>query len=481
MRDPNPNTHDLWARESLRLLGPDPGNWVPDRPGIDHNVLIVGGGHTGVALAYGLRRAGVGRVSVIDQADGPKTAGVWRSVARMHKLRTLKNLVGPEGSNPALSFQAWYEARHGRDAYAAIDRIARIDWADYVDWYRGIVGVEVRYGTTLSRIVPQESGLRLELIANGKVQSETARKVVLATGFLGGGSVYVPPVLSKLPATHLQHTSQQIDFAALSGKRVAVVGAAASAFDAAAVALEEGAAAVHLFSRRRALAATAVNKARAYPGAYDHFPRLPDAIRWQQALRYRRSGTTAPADSIERVVIFPNFHVHLDSPLTSAEFEQGQALLVVGNDTFRFDFVIAATGYAVDPALRPELAGFSDHILRWRDRYAPPESERDDELGRYPYLGPGLELRELTPGAAPWLKDIHIYNPAAFIDRGIPVGDVPSMRRDLPAVAARISEDLFLADLDAHKIRFNTTITPDFDEHLYASAIWRPAPSEAAE
>ena len=53
MRDP-----DAAAREALRLIGPDPQNWVPDRPGIDHNVVIVGGGQSGCAFAFALRRAG---------------------------------------------------------------------------------------------------------------------------------------------------------------------------------------------------------------------------------------------------------------------------------------------------------------------------------------------------------------------------------------------------------------------------------------
>jgi len=35
---------DADARNALRLIGPDPANWVPDRSGIDHNVAIAGGG-----------------------------------------------------------------------------------------------------------------------------------------------------------------------------------------------------------------------------------------------------------------------------------------------------------------------------------------------------------------------------------------------------------------------------------------------------
>jgi len=135
---------DHAAQEALRLLGPAPANWVPAHAGIDHNVVVVGGGQTGSAFAFALQRAGVGGVSVIDAAADASQAGVWRARARMHKLRTLKNLVGPEGPVTALGFQAWYESRHGQAAYGAIDRIARTAWAEYLDWFRSITGTAVR-------------------------------------------------------------------------------------------------------------------------------------------------------------------------------------------------------------------------------------------------------------------------------------------------------------------------------------------------
>ena len=51
-------SHDLdhVARETLRLIGPDPQNWVPDRIGVDHNVVVLGGGHSGSALAFAYGR-----------------------------------------------------------------------------------------------------------------------------------------------------------------------------------------------------------------------------------------------------------------------------------------------------------------------------------------------------------------------------------------------------------------------------------------
>ena len=93
---------DAAARHALRLIGPDPANWVPDRPGIDHNVAIVGGGQTGSAISFALRRAGIGKVTVIDAAEDEARAGVWLTAARMNVLRTPKSLIGPELSNPSV-------------------------------------------------------------------------------------------------------------------------------------------------------------------------------------------------------------------------------------------------------------------------------------------------------------------------------------------------------------------------------------------
>src|SRR5690348_15692737 len=115
-----PTDPDADARNALRLIGPDPQNWVPDRPGIDHNVAGIGGGRSGSAFGFALRRAGVGKVSVIDAAEDESRAGVWLNAARMEVLRTAKSLPGPELGIPALGFQSWHEARHGDEAYAAL-------------------------------------------------------------------------------------------------------------------------------------------------------------------------------------------------------------------------------------------------------------------------------------------------------------------------------------------------------------------------
>ncbi len=49
------------------------------------------------------------------------------------------------------------------------------------------------------------------------------------------------------------------------------------------------------------------------------------------------------------------------------------------------------------------------------------------------------------------------------------------MRRGVPAIVSRISRDLLLADLDLHRRRLLADVAADFDEALYAAAVWAGA------
>ncbi len=174
-------------------------------------------------------------------------------------------------------------------------------------------------------------------------------------------------------------------------------------------------------------------KPRGYPGLYGHYPTLPDALRWQQTLRWRRAGSTPAADAVKRAMAFPNVQLHLNAPWSQATVHERQVQAAVNGEAFSFDFVIAGTGYSSDRAERPELAGLAPLVLRWRDRYTPAAGEEDESLG----------------GA-------------------------PSMWRDIPNVERHMGRDLLLADLDVHVERSNVDVPPDFDTNLYTRAIWSP-------
>jgi cation diffusion facilitator CzcD-associated flavoprotein CzcO len=439
----------------LRWAAPAP-DWVRPRAGVDHNVVVLGGGQTGLSVAYGLRRKGIGRVQIIDQADAGE-AGVWRTIARMHQLRTPKTLPGPEQGNTALGFRAWYETLHGPAAFDGLDRIPRLVWADYLAWYEQITAAQVRYRTRLVDIEPDGDVLRLHLESDGIARTETTRKLVLASGYAGAGGANVPGFLRALPARVWTHTDTSIPFESLTGKAIGVLGAGASAFDAAGVALESGAAEVHLFSRRAYIeytnapaprtARTVVD--RGYPNMEAMNYALPDAVRWRSQLARERAVTSLPLDSLHRAVSHDNFRLYLESPWDQVTLaDDGKVVVKSHGRTFRFDYVIAGTGYRIDLSAQPELSRIHDSIALWRDRYRPAPGEQDSASGAYPYLGAGFQFLPREGADAAFLHNIHCANLAAQVSFNALMGDVPSMVLQ-PQLIEAIARDLFVEDIDS--------------------------------
>jgi cation diffusion facilitator CzcD-associated flavoprotein CzcO len=454
---------------SFRWIGNAPANWVRARTGADHNVVIVGGGQSGLSIAYQLKRKGVGGVDVIDQA-APGRTGMWRNIARMPQLRTPKALAGPELGNPALSFRAWYETLNGPAAFDALDRIPTLAWADYIDWFQQTTGTMVRYRTRLLEIEPQGDLLRLHLESEGARRIETTRKLVLANGYAGAGGVIVPEFIRALPTNVWTHTTGAIPFDTMDGKVVGIIGAGSSAFDAAAVALESGAAEVHMFSRRPYIdypvpAAPGTPPVdRGYPNVLEQAYELPDVVRWRNFLLSDGRVASVPLDSIQRVATFNSFHVHLNSSLSDVELaSNGEVAGRVDGRRFRFDHVILGTGYRIDLAAQPELARIHEHIALWRDRYQPSAGEESVAGGNHPYVGSGFEFMPRADSGAEFLRHIHCFNLASALSFGIPVGDVPSVV-DQPRLVAAIVRGLYREgiDIESHK-RFIETplVAPD--------------------
>jgi cation diffusion facilitator CzcD-associated flavoprotein CzcO len=460
------------TRKALRWAGRDPANWVRARSGADHNVVIVGGGQSGVAIAHNLKRKGVGGVEVIDRA-APGQTGIWRTIARMQQLRTPKLLAGPEGGNPALSFQAWYETQHGPEAFDKLDRIPRLAWADYIAWFQTTTGTQVRYNTRLVEIEPQGDLLKLHLETDGARRTVTARKVVLANGYAGAGGPNVPGFLRALPANVWTHTTGRLPLETMKGKIVGVVGAGSSAFDAAAVALEAGAAEVHLFSRRayidypappQAGAPAAPPVDRGVPNWLELSYEQPEIVRWRNFVLGDRRVASVPLDSLQRAVAFNNFHIHLNTSLEDVALAgNGKVTAKAGRRTLRFDHVIAGTGYRIDLAAQPELARIHQAIALWGDRFTPPAGEENEAGASHPYLGAGFEFQPKAGVDAPYLRNIHCFNLAGALSFGIPVGDVPSTVLH-PRLATAIARDLYTEgmDLAAHERFVNLPSTaPD--------------------
>lgn len=473
------------ARAELELLKyPEP-EWVPPRTDHDgqqvRDVVIVGAGQGGLSVAALLLRERVSNILVIDRA-ARGLEGPWRNYARMKTLRSWKTVTGPDLGIPALTFQAWFEAQHGRAAFSALGKIAKEDWHDYLLWIRDALALPVENEVALERVEPWHDGLlRLTVseIGNGRLAGSgredgtapgtgrtrylLARKLVLAMGIERSGRWWMPPEIVCLPPKWRAHTGETIDFGALVGRRVAVIGAGASAFDNAATALEAGAAEARLLVRRPELQRVQPYKAISYPGFLRHFRELDDARRWR-FMHYLLSLREAlPPETWERCTRHRNFHLHTGSPVQRVRLA-GDALLIetpVGR--FEADFLICGTGMEMDLAERTELAGFSDRIATWGDRHTPPPGLESPPLSNYPYLGEGLELVEKVPGSAPFLRNIHLFDFGTTLSFGPCGSSINALKFAVPRLVAALTRDLFIDDVEHHYERLLAYQIPEFD------------------
>ena len=415
------------------------------------DVLIVGGGQSGLATAFGLKLEGITNIRIVDR--NPRgLEGPWRRFARMRELRTPKEVTGIDLGIPSLTPQAWYEAKFGRRAWERIDKIAPQAWQDYLDWYREVLELRVENDIEATSIEPAGDLLRADLRRRSRIETVHARKIVLATGIEGSGGWRAPrELVAGLPAERYAHSADAIDFARLAGQRVGVLGVGASALDNAAAALEAGAKSVHLCFRRADFPRVNPLAWTNFAGMLGHFAELTDLERWR-FMRHilERLAVPPPQDSFWRCRRFENFVWRAGCTWHSVRDTGDVAIVETAAGTLTFDFIIFATGFELDLSVRPELAPIARQIALWRDRFTPPRGEESAVLARYPYLGPAFEFMEREPGTAPYLCRLHNFTFGAMLSLGVTGAAITGMRYGVPRLVNGLARDLFREDAAAH-------------------------------
>lgn len=444
-------------RQDLEWLDQPAKAWVPERV-VDGravlDVVIVGAGMCGLAAGAALQLLGMRNIVLLDRAAAGQE-GPWATFARMETLRSPKTLVGPALGLPALTPRAWYEARFGRGAWEALGKIPRTLWMDYLGWYRRVMGLPVQNGVSVVDIRPHGEALVAVALAGG--ETLLARHVVLANGRDGLGGPFVPAELvAGLGRGRWAHSADDIDFAALRGRRVGVVGAGASAMDNAATALEAGAAGVDLFIRRDDI--PRVNKFTGIgsQGVVHGFEGLSDAWKWRFLDHALTSQTPPPRESTLRVSR-QGGRFHLGSPVLSVT-EGAEGLEVrTPKGFYPVDFMIFATGFRFDPGVRPELAAVAGRIRLWGDAGEPVNGE----LAASPRLDAAYGFEALDAADAPFLSRVHCFNFHATLSHGKLSGDIPAVSEGASRLAQGIARSVFVEDREAHFASLVAFATPE--------------------
>ncbi len=424
------------------------------------DVAVIGAGMAGLALLAALQHKGLA-VAAYDQAKAG-WEGPWATTARMETLRSPKQLAGPALGVPSLSFRAWFEAQFGSAAWTALDKIPRLQWMDYLRWYRQVLALPVHNEQQVSDVLPRDDGLvELRLRGSDGAHSIFARRVVLATGRAGLGGATVPAWARALPASHWMHSGDDTDYGALAGLRVGVVGAGASAMDSAATALEAGAAAVHVLVRRADIPRINKGKGAGNPGFVHGYARLSDDWKWRIRHYLNVQQVPPPRNSTQRVSRHPQARFHLGCAIESVTLQDGRLLLRTSLGPLWLDRLIVATGFAIDWAQQPMLRHIAPYVRSWQQRYQPPPGDDDAELAASPDLGPAFEFQPVAAGACPGLERVHCFCYPAALSLGVITGDIPAISDGAQQLAAALTGLLYAEDIDSQFNRMQAYAEPE--------------------
>ncbi|WCT73723.1 NAD(P)/FAD-dependent oxidoreductase [Sphingomonas naphthae] len=441
-----------WDLEALAHGG---ASWTRPRAPVDgepvHDVVIVGGGQSGLGAAFGLMRERVSNILVIDE-NPAGYEGPWDTYARMVTLRTPKAITSIDLGIPSLTFRAYWEAQHGPAGWEAVGKIPRRDWMAYLRWYRQVLGIPVRNETRLDRIEPQAGGVHVLQVsgpgapASGRI---VARKVVLATGIQGGGEWHTPGFIrDALPKSRYAHTSEPIDYEALKGKRVAILGGGASAFDNAQHALSLGVAAAEVFIRRREMPRVNPIRHMEQAGLIGRYTALDDAGKYAVMVSFLDRNQPPTNDTFDRAAAYPGFALHLGAPWESVEETAEGVVVTTPQGRFTYDFLVLSTGLVSDPALRPELALVADDIARWSDRYVP-DGRGNALADAHPYLGQGFQFTARSEAGVARLHGLFAFNYSALISLGLSAAALSGLKQAIPKLVTGVANQLFLDDEQA--------------------------------
>lgn len=430
-----------------------------------YDVVIVGGGQTGLTIAFALRKEKINNVIIFDE-NSQGREGPWMTYGRMHHLRSPKYMIGPDCNVPALTCKLWFEAKYGEEAWNSFAYIPRVIWADYLHWFRHILNLPVVNETKVGAIAynqDQECFL-VPITKDGHTSTVYARKVVLATGFQGSGEWTVPEVVkNNLPTDLYTSVYNDVNFEALRGKTVAILGAGPCAFDAATMSNRFGAKEIHMFIRREKLPNIHAFRWGEYAGFLNHYPDLNDADKWRYIAKIYEMGFPPTSDGVAYVRSLPNVYMHFGSPWLHTQASPNGVTVDTPQGAFEFDHLLIATGWVADLNLRPELQNIKEQIALWGDRFTPPEHQPYNFLLKMPYLGKHFEFEEKNPGEAPYISSIFNCTGGALLSEGFNVSHgLIGIKYSIQKIVYGIVKELFLEDKEYH---FKTL--EDYNEPLF--------------
>lgn len=454
-------------RDDLAWLNLPPACWVPP---LEHGegpvleVAIIGAGMNGLVAAAALRLVGISARLFDKAARGSE--GPWLTTARMEYLRSPKQISGPALDLPALSFRAWYEAQHGAHAWEAMDKISRVEWAAYLNWYGHVFDLDIRSEHQVRLLHLRPDGLvELTVEHGGSSEKVLARRVILALGLAAFGGQQIPNFAASLPRItdpasdheravanlaqgRWSHSDDPLDYNLLRGRKVVVVGGSASAMDSAATALEAGAERVDVLVRRADFPRINYAKGAGNPGFEHGYVSIPDEWKLRLVKFLSQAGFPPPRKSVLRVSRHRNAYFHFSSAVDRASRKGEYLKIQTRSATFEADHLILATGFRLDWSLHPEFEELKTQTRTWGDAFPDLETDGFPEIATLPYLNENFQFQPKALNKVPGLEHLFCFSYPAVLSNGPGAGMIPGVSISARKLAQSIAAGLYLQECE---------------------------------
>lgn len=441
---------------------------------LEQDVIIVGAGQSGLSLFYNLKLRGVNRITIIDKQEKGKP-GPWSSIARMKQLRTPKTLVGPESGNPLLSYLFWFCSKYSKAEYDTYDFIPLHYWVEYLDWFTHVLAVDIVSGVNVTSIdwCDSNSSIRVDTDSN-EIQSLYTKKVCLATGITGAGA-WLPPksYIENIPRESYACSWEQINFKKLKGKRIAVIGSGASAFDNAIESIKGSCHSIVMYSRSKLPKKSTFfelwkgrDDSELYPELssqspadmlktiVDHNHFLTDEKRIKLLKLLFKDGRSASTPDYLKGLEHKGKIFLLDGePITAihAQKSTGVIKVISKSGEREFDFVIFATGPVPGLQHKAELSNIKDKILTWQQ-----DSNLNEQFHKVNSLPRLSSTYHFLAKESSYKYVEHIYSFADFVQK---VSGIHGVAEASSQISQDISKKLFESEFN-NIIDFAESVNP---------------------
>jgi lysine/ornithine N-monooxygenase len=373
------------------------------------DAAIVGAGPYGLSVAAHLKARGV-RLRIFGTP-----MSFWRAMPESISLKS-----------PAFSTNVYVPRKHFTYSEYCVahglkdeEPYSMASFAEYGQWVQRTLVPEVE-PVDVADVSPVSGGGAFDLRLHSG-ESLRARSVVVATGL--SHFARLPAALDGLPRDLVSHTSEHSSYAAFEGKDVAVIGAGASALEAATLLLEAGARPVLLVREERVILHTKFEPNRSLltrlrdPNSalgtgrkswvLEHFPLLLHYVPESRRVRFTRAylGPAGPWWLIGRFE--GKVPLRLGTQVRAARVRGGRVELELGpangpNGARRsgsdsvtaqsFDHVVAGTGYEADVSRLPFLSRPLEARIQRVSRSPALSSHFESSVPGLYFVGPTAAL-----------------------------------------------------------------------------------------